>query len=350
MVSATKNPMNESVWTDHTSLPCMSIVVIGRNEGERLTRCFESIRAADYPQDRLELIYVDSASMDNSCEQAKHFGAHVIRLTERPFSAARARNIGWRQARYELVHFFDGDVALDPRWLKKAVARIQDPQVACVFGRREEVRPQASIYMRVCAFDWYVPEGPWRICGGDALFQREILEQLGGFNEEMIAGEEPELSYRLRRLGLLVWRLNEPMTRHDLNMTRFGQYWKRLVRSGWAYAVVAFRCRHGKERFWQKESLFNALELFFWVGTFIGAGISGFWWALLLWFLLLITRVTWIARKARPNADGWTSAYLYGFHCVFSRLPLFIGQLKGLWHVVSRNQTSLMEYNTASQQ
>ncbi len=342
--------MDKNISVNINELPPISIVVIGRNEGERLVRCLSSIQKANYPQDYIELIYVDSNSTDDSCIQAQRFGAQVIRLTERPFSAARARNIGWRQARHELVHFLDGDVELDAQWLTKAMYQIRDPTIACVFGRREELCPQASIYMRVCAFDWHVPAGPWRICGGDALFRREVLAQLGGFNEEMVAGEEPELCYRLRRLGFLIWRLNEPMTRHDLNMTSFGQYWKRLVRSGWAYAVVAFRCRHGKERFWQKESLFNAAELIFWIGSFAGAILSGVWWTLPAWIVLVIARITWIAVKAHSRTDGWASAYLYGIHCVFSRLPLFLGQVKGMWHIVSRHPASLMEYNPASSQ
>lgn len=330
-------------------LPEISVVVIGRNEGERLERCLASVQAARYPADKIELIYVDSNSEDESCAVAERHGAAVIRITEGPYSAARARNLGWRHARGDLVHFFDGDVILDPDWLRKAVARLnEDPAIACVFGRREEVRPRASIYMRVCAFDWHVPSGPWRICGGDALFRRELLEQVGGLNEEMIAGEEPEMCYRIRRRGKLIWRLDEPMTRHDLNMTRFGQYWKRLVRSGWAYCVVAFRCRRGKERFWLRENFVNVAELVFWLVLAVAAAVTGTWWAWVVLIGVLALRIAWITFRVRRRADDPGSAVLYAVHCVFGRLPFFIGQLKGLWYLISRKPTTLIEYKSSS--
>ena len=57
------------------NLPPISVVVIGRNEGQRLVRCLKSVRAADYPPDRIELIYVDSNSSDGSAAAAEELGA-----------------------------------------------------------------------------------------------------------------------------------------------------------------------------------------------------------------------------------------------------------------------------------
>lgn len=338
----------EATGSDTLDLPAISVVVIGRNEGDRLARCLESVRCAEYPADRIELIYVDSNSSDDSCAIAERFGADVIRISTPPFAAARGRNLGWRRARHGLVHFLDGDVVLNSGWLRKAVARLKDPTIGCVFGRREEIRPDASIYMRVCAFDWHVPSGPWRLCGGDALFRREILERIGGFTEDLIAGEEPELSYRLRRLGWLIWRLDEPMTQHDLNMTRFSQYWKRLVRSGWAYCVVAARCRRGPERFWIKENAVNAAELAVWIGLAVAAAASGTWWAWPILAALLAGRVAWIAASVRCRAENWWSAVLYAVHCLFGRIPFFVGQIRGLWFLITQRPAKLIEYNPHS--
>lgn len=316
--------------------PLISMVVIGRNEGERLVRCLESIRAVDYPADRIELIYVDSNSTDGSCEAARRAGARVIEIRSGPLSAARARNLGWRAARGELVHFVDGDTVFDRQWLRKALERIQEPGIACVFGRCEEIRPQASIYMRVCAFDWHVPSGPWRTCGGIALFRRELLECLGGFCELMVAGEEPELCYRLRRLGLQVWRLDEPMVLHDLDMTRFSQYWRRAVRSGWAYMVVAARCFRGPERLWVRENMVNAAEVAIWVALLIASAVTRSGWILLALGLLIAARVVWIAVKSRSACTHWRTLLLYGLHCQISRIPFFIGQMKGVCFLLSR--------------
>ena len=76
--------------------PVISFVVIGRNEGERLTRCLESIRETRGIEGEVEVIYVDSASTDDSVQRAQAQGARVLEVRpERP-SAALGRNAGWK--------------------------------------------------------------------------------------------------------------------------------------------------------------------------------------------------------------------------------------------------------------
>src|ERR1700761_8975401 len=88
---------------DKTRLqPALSIVVIGRNEGERLARCLESIARVGNVTVR-EVIYVDSASSDGSAELASRYGALPITVhSERP-TAAIGRNTGWRRATSDLI-------------------------------------------------------------------------------------------------------------------------------------------------------------------------------------------------------------------------------------------------------
>lgn len=339
MIAASTVPIASGLRSPTTSapteLPSISVVVIGRNEGQRLVRCFESLMAVDYPADKLELIYVDSQSSDDSCKVAAGFGARVIRITSGPLSAARGRNLGWRAACGELVHFVDGDTILDAHWFHKAVAKLQDQGIACVFGRCEELRPQQSIYMRVCSLDWNVPTGPARTCGGIALFRRDLLARLNGFCEEMVAGEEPELCYRVRQLGLQVWRLNEAMVLHDLHMTRFSQYWNRAARSGWAYLMVAARCWRGRERLWVRENLVNAAEVGVWAALLLAAVVMRNAWIGLALVCLVAVRVLWIAARSRAQADGWTTAILYGLHCQLIRLPIMTGQIRGVWSIIT---------------
>ena len=75
-------------------LPLVAVVAIGRNEGERLRRCLESIQAMRYPLARLEIIYVDSRSTDGSVELARSMGVQTVVL-DGPTTAARGRNAGW---------------------------------------------------------------------------------------------------------------------------------------------------------------------------------------------------------------------------------------------------------------
>src|SRR5947208_11104915 len=93
--------------------PQLSVVVIGRNEGPRLARCLDSIRAMLFPAGSMELIYVDSASTDHSANVAASTGARVIALDPARPSAARARNAGWRAASAPFILFLDGYTILE---------------------------------------------------------------------------------------------------------------------------------------------------------------------------------------------------------------------------------------------
>jgi glycosyltransferase involved in cell wall biosynthesis len=101
----------------------VGVVVIGRNEGERLKKCLDSVVGADGP-----VVYVDSGSTDGSVEMARARGVETLPLDSRaPFTAARARNEGFRRLRelaqdLAYVQFVDGDCEVVAHWLAKAVA------------------------------------------------------------------------------------------------------------------------------------------------------------------------------------------------------------------------------------
>lgn len=229
---------------DHAVVGC---VAIGRNEGERLERCLQSLA-----RDCQAIVYVDSGSRDASVAFAQAQGALVVNLDmSRPFTAARARNEGWRallqqHPHTKYVQFLDGDCEMVPGWLARAVAYLEDhPEVAVVCGRRRERFPERSVYNRMCDQEWDTPVGEALACGGDALFRRSVLEQVNGYRDDLIAGEEPELCVRIRQRGHKVVRLDAEMTLHDAAMTEFSQWWRRTVRAGHAFAEGA--ALHGSE-------------------------------------------------------------------------------------------------------
>ena len=126
-------------------------------------------------------------------------------------------------------------------------------------GIGERFHPEHSLYNRVLDLDWIYAPGDTDYCGGDVLMRRCALEQVDGFDPTLIAGEEPELCRRLRHCGYRILHIDSPMTGHDLNITRFSQYWRRALRAGHAYAKylggsaqVQIQCGSAKTR----ETLF----------------------------------------------------------------------------------------------
>ena len=230
----------------------LGIVVIGRNEGERLKASLRSMPP------RVPVVYVDSGSSDGSPEWAAGQGAHVVELdTDRPFSAARARNEGFERLMAEhpdlaFVQFIDGDCTLVEGWLEDGLARLAgDETLAVVAGQRLERYPDASWYNTLCAIEWNTPVGEALAVGGDAIYRVEALRRVGGFDPMMMAGEEPELCLRLRRAGYRVERLDAEMTLHDAAIHSFDAWWKRAVRSG--YASTLGLLKHGRQGYQVRE-------------------------------------------------------------------------------------------------
>lgn len=235
----------------------LAVVAIGRNEGERLRLCLRSAKATEAAC----VVYVDSGSTDASVALARELGCEVVNLDMSiPFTAARARNAGLehaRSCRQDLTHvqFLDGDCELDPGWIALAMSFLQQhPQAAAACGRRRERFPERSVYNRLCDEEWNTPIGLAKACGGDALFVDKALAEVGGYREDLIAGEEPELCVRLRGLGWQIWRLDAEMTLHDAAILHLSQWWKRARRGGFAYAQGAAIHGEPPERHWVDET------------------------------------------------------------------------------------------------
>src|SRR6267143_2891350 len=217
----------------------VGIVVIGRNEGQRLVRCLESVLRVGCP-----VVYVDSGSSDDSVAAAESFGVETVELVgASPFSAARARNEGFRRLLEEypgirFVQFLDGDCTLVPGWIDAGVrALLEESKRYAFFGQVMECNAVASVYNRLCDIEWRCPPGDLANCGGlggRSMMREEVFRELGGFRPEVIAGEDSELGVRMGLAGYKVTSIACPMVTHDADIRSFRQWWRRSTRAGHA--------------------------------------------------------------------------------------------------------------------
>ena len=324
----------------------IGVVVIGRNEGERLRACLSSLRGS-------LVVYVDSGSTDGSVESARSLGADVVGLDmSRPFSAARARNDGFARLREiapgaEYVQFVDGDCVVVEGWIDAAVKFLdENTGYAAVAGRLRERFPERSVYNRLCDMEWNTPIGDVDACGGIAMYRVKAFDAVGGFDASVIAGEEPELCLRLRNAGGKIKRLDAEMALHDAAMTRFGQWWRRSVRGGYAYALGAWM--HGKppERYWVRETRSNCvwgllLPLVVLALAWPSKGLSV---VLAAGYFLLGYRVY---RHMRGRGFSAGDSRLYAFFCVLAKFPQAQGQLRFWWGRVTARPSGIIEYKRA---
>lgn len=321
-------------------------VIIGRNEGVRLKKCIQSIA------EQIDtIVYVDSGSSDGSAEYVESLGVDVLRLNMTiPFSAARARNEGYRllNQKYnnlKFVQFIDGDCECSEGWLFAAHSYLQNNEtIAIVSGRRNEKYPKESIYNLLCDVEWDTPIGVAEACGGDFMVRKGAFNDVGGFNSTIISGEEPEMCYRLRGENWSIYRLDYPMTTHDAAITRFSQWWKRCIRSGHGSAQGFLLHLQDGKGYCFRESV----RIWFWAFIYpvlilsLTLFINTSYILLASVYLIQFIRILFRSYKRLKKLN---LSFAYSFFIIIGKWPEFIGQLLFYKKKILGQELTIIEYN-----
>lgn len=317
------------------------VVIIGRNEGDRLRRCVLSLPRG------IPVVYVDSGSTDQSVEWTRKQGIEAVELdTQLRFTAARARNAGFgrlKQIAPELtyVQFVDGDCELALDWPRHAISWLRRRDEVCaVFGRRRERYPTESVYNHLCDIEWDVPVGQSNAFGGDVMIRVKALESVGGYRDDLIAGEEPELCVRLRGKCWQIWRLDAEMSLHDAALTRFSQWWRRHIRGGYAFAQGASIHGAAPERHWVRESRRAMIWGLALPAACCLASVIAPPWGLVSWMIYPLQMARLLFKGSRPFRER---AMLAVFH-VMARFPEGQGYLRFQLHRWMDSRSGIIEY------
>jgi hypothetical protein len=324
----------------------VGVVVIGRNEAAGLRECLLSI-----PKGMARVVYVDSGSTDGSIGIARECEVEVVELgAHERWSAAKARQAGFERLMamtpaLELVQFVDGDCVLDGGWLGAAAMSLTE-DAGAVSGRRREVRPGASVYNRICEIEWAQGQASAGACehfGGDVLMRVKAYREAGGYDAEMVACEDHDLSARLRERGWRIESLDIPMTWHDSRMTRASQWFWRCHRRGVGYAQMWERHRRGR----QARAMVRALV---WGCVVPGVAVALAPWTRGLSLIVLVVayglravriagRAVWEGRAARGDALAW------GVHCVAASFVYCVGIGAHAARRCAGRKATLIEYH-----
>lgn len=362
-MSCQRNSMNANMNMSGTERPSaiaphrpateVGVVVIGRNEGDRLRRCLESVVGKE-----IIVFYVDSGSTDGSIELARRYEAEVVALdTSVPFCAARARNVGFQSLleshpQLKYVQFIDGDCEIIGDWLSHAVKSLQErPDHAIVTGWLREKFPDASIYNSLGELEWnFSSAGEVEAVGGIFMIRSEAFDSVGGFDATIAAGEEPELCQRLIREGWRLIKLDREMALHDLAMNRFGQWWRRMLRNGYGsldvelrFGVTKFAHNNRRVRFW---SAWFVLLLAVSTSLAIVPDSRILISITLLFFAVWPARWLRIAFRTYRKGHSLLTSVAYGFFMAISFLPQIVGQIVCLLDRLRNRSFRLVEYKS----
>jgi glycosyltransferase involved in cell wall biosynthesis len=189
-------------WRQDTRVVTISIIVPAFNEEKLLPSTLESIQAASASFHSLgwetELILCDNNSSDRTAEVARRAGANVV--FEPINQIARARNTGARAARGEWLIFIDADSHPTPGLFAEVANEIRSGRSVAggVLVRMEGTHPVARQGVAL----WNLISRTLRYMAGSFIFcEAKAFRDTGGFNEELFASEEIDLSRKLKKLA-----------------------------------------------------------------------------------------------------------------------------------------------------
>ena len=205
----------ESSENKGESIAIVSVVVPMRNEEAYIAKCLRSIIEQDYPKDSLEILVVDGLSDDRSREIVEEFRREYpfIRLLDNPQRIVpTAMNIGIKEAGGEVIIRVDGHCRLAPDYISQCVRYLGETGAACVGGVIESIGQthMARAISLAMSSSFGVGDAYFRYAQQkeryvDTLafgaYRRQVFDQIGLFDEELVRNQDYELNYRLRQAG-----------------------------------------------------------------------------------------------------------------------------------------------------
>lgn len=319
----------------------VDVVLIGRNEGERLVKSLASVVG----QAR-RVVYVDSGSTDDSMAHARSAGADCLALDMSvPFTAARARNAGFAALLAyddppDLVQFLDGDCIMAPGWLAAGEAAFRaESGLGLVTGQQVELHRNTTVFNQMSDFEWKRPIGQIEACGGNMMVRVAAFQAVGGFDPTVIAAEDDDLCTRLRKAGWRLIRIPEDMSQHDGGVLRFSQWWKRAERTGHGFAQVGHLHPEYFLRERQRGWVYGLiLPLIAVVGAFTSPVVPVL--VLGLYALSYLKTMRGLQENGLPAAE----ARAHSVFLTLSKFPNVIGMIRFHWRRLNHAQMRIIEY------
>lgn len=196
----------------------LSVVIIARNEAQNIGRCIESVLAEPLCFPGTEIMLVDSFSTDGTIDIARKLPISIIQLQPHwPLTPGAGRYLGTLLTSSQYILFLDGDTELCAGWLSQALEFLrQHPKAAGVGGIldefyvNEQLRPTGEVVHRYQAHK----VTQVKTLGGNGLYRRVALDEVGTFHPYLTLYEETEMALRLRKADYTLWRLPLLMARH----------------------------------------------------------------------------------------------------------------------------------------
>ncbi|MCX8153269.1 MAG: glycosyltransferase [Candidatus Bathyarchaeota archaeon] len=217
---------------DYPDLPKISVIVATFNNEQTIGECLQAIFELNYPKDSLEVIVVDGCSTDATLQIAQKY---PVKLVSAPLNAPAAYNYTLKTVRNEIVAFIDSDAKVEREWLSKLVGYLRDPQVAGVSGGIETWNNE-NPWARSIGYDLKsryarLKKSVTRVATMNLLMKKHIIEEVGGFDENLPSQYDTDLGFRITSRGYRI--LFDPNAKcYHFNRATLRSYFRQQLQYG----------------------------------------------------------------------------------------------------------------------
>ncbi len=198
----------------------ISVIIVTYNEEKNIKECLDSI--IKQSQKSNEIILVDDGSTDNTLKIASTYPIKIIKTQHQERS--HARNIGWKNASGKYILFAEADSIFSENWIKEIMKKFQEGANA-VIDRRKMYQPK-TLFQKIMDIQFnirytnYKPFSAW-------AFKKSVLQDVGGFNEDLNQSEDTELGKRILDKDYKILLADQAIQYHQGEPKNLIEYLKR---------------------------------------------------------------------------------------------------------------------------
>jgi len=215
----------------------------------------------------------------NSVKRQNYPGLQIIKIKAKGLNPAQARNKGAKRAKGEILLFLDDDCQAEKNWLEENLKALADKRIGAVGGM---IRGKSKKYFSRCldfanfTFTQKEKRCFMPVCSASLGIRRSVFKKVGGFDKNLMIGEDLDLCWRLKKMG---WQtVYEPKVKvwHDHKRTSLGEVLKYQYKNGRIKGLLIEK-RYADNNFW-----FKFLKI---------VGKPWLYWVFILPFALLATAI-----------------------------------------------------------